>query len=149
MAKFESLESLQEWLNDTGVKLSDLEITVATEVCNESCSMEQEKPENIVELSESMFTVKSLVNQPSVALYENSKFTENTWFVDDYEFIPGACGTNKITFNDSTLYINICENDGNAYADLICEVDGEFKTVTFKLEKGCDHKASHDMILSA
>lgn len=146
MAKFMTIEALQEWLEDTGVQLSDLDVNVAAEpTCTESCEL----PVDEIALDESMFSIKSLSTQPSVALCESGKFEQNTWFVDDYEFIPGACGTNKITFNDSTLYINICENDGSAYADLICETGGEIKTVKFKLEKRCDSDIEYDMILSA
>lgn len=145
MAKFETIEALQEWLEDTGVQISDLDVTVTSQTtCTESCELPAEE----IRLDESVFSIKSLSTQPSIALYENEKFKQNTWFVDDYEFIPGACGTNKITFNDSTIYINICENNGEAYADLICETNGELKTVKFKLEKSCNNDTEYDMILS-
>jgi hypothetical protein len=149
MAKFETLDSFHEWLTETGVDISSLDIIVSQEVCNESCTIDSDDSKKVTQLDESVFEIKSLVNQPSIALYENSEFDQNVWFVDDYEFISGACGTNKITFKDSTLYINICENEGSAYADLVCESSGEIKSVRFKLEKSCDYDIEYDMILSS
>jgi hypothetical protein len=146
MATFETIDQLSEWLDETGVFISDLNITIALNE-SEECSIEKE--ESVTVLDESVFNVKSLVNRPTIALYENSDYDENTWFVDDFEFIEGACGTCEVKFNGSLLLMNVCEDRGTVRATLLCETDGELKNITFKLKKRCEQDVEYDMILSA
>lgn len=146
MPRFNSINELENWLEENDLALNQLDID-APEVCSESCDLSEDDELKITELTSDLFEVKSLIDAPSVALFENSEYNENIWIVDDFEFVENACGASRVTVRDSTLLLNVCESEGAAHVKLVCETDGKIEQVEFKLEKRCNIEEDYDMIL--
>jgi len=93
----------------------------------------------------------SLTNAPKV----KAKITDveqNILFVESFDVIPNSCGTGKICFANRTMFMNMCEMDGECHISLNLDIDGKslynepFLVKTKTLNES--EEESFDMILS-
>ena len=175
--KFETMDDLSQWLNETDTNISQLQIYSEYENTNTGSISVNDSVSTSIEsgttnyvyiddgtpiISESVtitstdivedknIIVKSLTKQPSIKQIPLSEHAEdyNTWFVDDFESFEGACGTSNVKYKGDDILINVCESDGKSTVHLVIEVDGDIVRLPFMLKNSCDNTSGCDMILA-
>jgi len=82
------------------------------------------------EIKESTAELITEVEMKVLSLSDNPQFTakvadENVICVSLCESIPDACGTAKINFMESTIFLNGCDYDGKTSINLDVEINGK------------------------
>lgn len=115
------LSKLLECINDNTVTEADLELLIKSKTASE-----------IVEVSETPIDdiIVESVEVTVCSLSDNPKFIaklgdENIISVSLCESVPNYCGTAKLTFMESTLFLNGCDQDGHTHINLDIEIGGE------------------------
>lgn len=170
---FATISELSRWLNESGLNLRDVTVlthdapvvtsgyaqvegtpiqnTTTTETAGIGINQavdatiipESTMPKNVA--------IKSVSVQPKikqVPLSESGE-SENVWYVDEYESVEDACcGTSKIVYKGSSIFMNVCESEGKSTVTLVAEVDGNIVRLPFILDTYCNNTTEYDMILS-
>jgi hypothetical protein len=156
MTTFLTIDDLQQWLSESGAALSDVQMElpstlgVNTVETTTGSTIYVSTDISITEPHTPVVNVKSLSEAPVITLkpLTESEDDYNTWVVDDFECMEGACGTCKVVYKGDTLLMNVCECEGKSTVSLILEIDGKISTVPFVLEKSCNTDDECDMILA-
>lgn len=144
--KFKSAQELLEFFNNLDLDKSTLVFKESEKdtkdcACGGSGPCQCPPPSNKTESTETVVTVdpakeailESLSDNPSFPL----EFGEaNTFFVKDFQTVPNACGTGRVTLENREMYINMCETNGVAEVDMSVNVGGQkLRNISFVLEK--------------
>jgi len=157
MTTFLTIDDLQQWLSESGIALSDVQMGLPStlsvntiETTTGSTLYVSTDTVSITEPPTPVVNVKSLSEAPVIKFKPLTESEEdyNTWVVDDFECMEGACGTCKVVYRGDTLLMNVCECEGKSTVSLILEIDGKISTVPFVLEKSCNTDDECDMILA-
>jgi Tfp pilus assembly PilM family ATPase len=140
--KTELLEYVMGLADANSKSLSDLDLDIKV--------LGSEAPKTaITEYKE--IGILSMSNAPRVkAKVTNGE--QNVLFVESFDVIPNSCGTGKIVFADRTMWMNMCEMEGECHISLNLDIDGKslynkpFLVKTKTLNESVEE--SYDMILS-
>lgn len=136
--KFETLDELVKYLATNDMEISDLEFddTVGMDTDSEMDSIEpvEDEPmdnepmdnEPMDDESDMVECVKvlSLASSPIMEHHINNG-EHNILYVKSVVVIKESCGAGNIVLNESTLYLNICNENDETTTKMNLEIDGQ------------------------
>ncbi|BBA65494.1 predicted ORF [Xanthomonas phage XacN1] len=146
--KFSNTQELIEYVSIIGEdRLKSFEITF------KPISVEDNVPAVEVPVSFNVFegavSIKSFSDAPTIKAGIDEALTENVLYVEDYDSVPMACSTGKVTVLGRTIYTNVCESeDGPTIYLNVMLNEKDHSNVPFKLKKTHDSDSDYIMLLN-
>ncbi len=146
--KFSSTQELIEYVSIIGEdRLKKFEITFKP-ISVEDHVPAVEVPVNF-NVFESAVSIKSFSDAPTIKAGIDESLTDNILYVDDYDSVPMACSTGKVTVLGRTIYTNVCESeDGPTIYLNVMLNECEYSSIPFKLKKTPDSNSDYIMLLN-
>lgn len=94
-----------------------------------------EKVDAEIALNSNDVLVESFADSPSFDL-SVSDVEHNTFYVKEFEAVPDACGTGRISLGDRIASMNMCKMNGVTTVNLDIVVEGkQYTNIPFRLQK--------------
>lgn len=146
--KFSNTQELIEYINIIGEdRLQSFEITFKPISVEDNVSA-VEVPVSF-NIYEGTVSIKSFSDAPTIKVGIDEALTENVLYVEDYNSVPMACSTGKVTVLGRTIYTNVCESDDGPtiYLNVMLN-EKDHSNVPFKLKKTHDSNSDYIMLLN-
>ena len=143
------LEKITQTLRDLagllGFDLVEKLPPVADEPACATCTVDDKKLPSSDAIKENVqVTIASLGKSPSVEFKVGQK---NTIMVEDFDHLPGTCGTAKVNLLGRTIFTNVCEDEHGASIALDIMIENKLqRAVKFYLTKDKGNSISEHFI---